>query len=585
MTENFRDFFMPFPFVKRLLGSWFIWCALYKGFSVWFSLPLWVILLGTAVTCVLVYRWQQQHPLKTAPDIFFCVGTTVFAVVLTYCYGGNHPYAFVLVVLTALGIALYPVLRSGKELIPPFSDHMAKWCCVVLSVIMLAVIATILCLRYCVFATPNFDFGLFCNMFYHMRETGLPMATSERNQLLSHFAVHISPIYYVLLPFYAVFPSPLTLQIGQAVIVASGILPLYALAKHFGLSGKSTVAVVFVYAACPALSAGCFYDLHENCFLTPLLLWLFWCYETGKHRLLFLPLILVLLTKEDAAVYIAIFAVYLFFSRKDKRLGILLFAIAAAYFTTAVALLQVFGQGAMFGRYAGLLKEAKEAGGFLPLLLRDPGYFLEQMVTAADKTAKPLFALLLLLPFGLLLWKTKTHSRLLLLLPLLLNLLTEYTYQYNIGYQYSFGVTAFLFYLWIQNISETSVKRRQNPLLFSVAAVCLLYVTVVMPRLELYARNAIQNHETYARMEAVLDTIPSEASVTASTFLVAHLAQRDIIYEELYHKTPDTEYVVLDNRKVYREQAEKYKEICLQNGYAVTHITQELIILQPTSKR
>jgi uncharacterized membrane protein len=576
---------MPFPFVKRLLGSWFIWCALYKGFSVWFALPLWVVVLGTGATCVVAYAWQKQTALRTADDIFFCAGTTVFAVALTYCYGGNHLYAFVLVVLTALGIALYPVLRSGKELTPQISERAVRLYCILLSVIMFAVIVAISCIRYRIFATPNFDFGLFCNMFHYMRETGLPLVTSERNQLLSHFAVHISPIYYVLLPFYTIFPSPITLQISQAVIVASGILPLYALAKHFGLSGKSTVAVVFVYAAHPALSAGCFYDLHENCFLTPLLLWLFWCYETGKHRLLFLPLILVLLTKEDAAVYIAIFAVYLFFSRKDRRMGAILFGIAAAYFTVAILLLQTFGQGAMFGRYAGLFKEAKEAGGFLQLLLRDPGYFLEQIVTAADKTAKPLFALLLLLPFGSLLWKTKTHSRLLLLLPLLLNLLTEYTYQYNIGYQYSFGVTAFLFYLWIQNISETSVKRRRNPLLFSMAAVCLLYVAVVMPRLESYARNAIQNHETYARMEAVLDTIPSDASVTASTFLVAHLAERDIIYEELYHKTPDTEYVVLDNRKVYRERAEKYKEICLQNGYAVTHITEELLILQPTSKR
>lgn len=584
MTKSVCDFFTPIPFAKRLLGSWFLWCALYKGFSAWFLLPLWLLVIGVAATCFATYQIQKRMASSTADDMIFCVGTAVFAVVLTYCYGGKSPYLFALLVLVALYFVLYPVLRLRTPLTPPFSKRMVTACSVVLGVVMFAGIAVTTCLRYRVFGAPNFDFGLFCNMFHHMRETGLPMVTSERNQLLSHFAVHISPIYYVLLPFYVVFPSPITLQIGQAAVVASGIIPLYLLTKRFALSGKTTVAVLFVYAAHPMLSAGCFYDLHENCFLAPLLLWLFWCYESGYHRWLFVPLILTLLVKEDAAVYVAMFAIYLFFCKKDKKRGPVLFAIAALYFTAAVLLLQTFGQGAMFGRYAGILREAKDAGSILHLLLRDPGYFLEQMVTASDTTAKPLFLLQLLLPFGLLLWKTKIHSRLLLLLPLLLNLLTEYGYQYNIGFQYNFGVTAFLFYLWIQNIAETPKKRLRNPLLFSVAAACLLYITAVIPRLEGYAKNAIVNYDEHNRMIAALETVPDDVSVTASTFLIAHLAERDIIYEDTYRKTPDTDYVVLDNRKAYREKAQTYKAVCLQEGYRVTLSTEEIIILQAESE-
>ncbi len=584
MTNTVYDFFRPLPFTKRLLGSWFLWCALYKGFSAWFLLPLWLVLMGVAVTCFAAYQIQKRTALPTADDVFFCSGTAVFAVVLTYCYGGKTPYTFAVLVLIALCLALYPVLRFRTPLTAPFSNRMVTVCGVALGAIMFAVIAVTTCLRYRVFGAPNFDFGLFCNMFHHMRETGLPMATSERNQLLSHFAVHISPIYYVLLPFYAVFPSPITLQIGQAAVVASGMIPLYLLTKRFALSNKTTLAVLFVYAAHPMLTAGCFYDLHENCFLAPLLLWLFWCYESGHYRWLFVPLTLTLLVKEDASVYVAMFAIYLFFCKKDKKRGLVLFLIAAVYFTAAVLLLQAFGQGAMFGRYAGILREAKEAGGILHLLLRDPGYFLEQMVTASDKTAKPLFLLQLLLPFGLLLWKVKIHSRLLLLLPLLLNLLTEYGYQYNVGFQYNFGVTAFLFYLWMQNIAETPKKRLRNPLLFSVAAVCLLYITAVIPRLEAYAKNAIVNYDEHNRMIAALETVPDDVSVTASTFLIARLARRDVIYEDTYRKEPDTEYVVLDNRKAYREKAQAYKEVCLKAGYHVTLSTDEIIILQTESK-
>ena len=73
--------------------------------------------------------------------------------------------------------------------------------------IILATVAGLVCfggiailgvLRYKTFASPNFDFGIWCNMFYNMKETGLAMVTCERDTLLSHFAVHVSPVYYLL---------------------------------------------------------------------------------------------------------------------------------------------------------------------------------------------------------------------------------------------------------------------------------------------------------------------------------------------------------------------------------------------------
>ena len=41
-------------------------------------------------------------------------------------------------------------------------------------------VGTLVVLRYFLFKTPNFDFGIFSQMFYYMKETGLPMTTTER---------------------------------------------------------------------------------------------------------------------------------------------------------------------------------------------------------------------------------------------------------------------------------------------------------------------------------------------------------------------------------------------------------------------
>ena len=56
--------------------------------------------------------------------------------------------------------------------------------------------------RVLTYRAPTYDLGIFSQMFHQMRTTGLPTTTLERDGLLSHFDVHVSPIYYLLLPFY-----------------------------------------------------------------------------------------------------------------------------------------------------------------------------------------------------------------------------------------------------------------------------------------------------------------------------------------------------------------------------------------------
>ena len=46
----------------------------------------------------------------------------------------------------------------------------------------------------------------------------------------------------------------------------------------------------------------------------------------------------------------------------------------------------------------------------------------------------------------------------------------------------------------------------------------------------------------------MLDTVPDDASVTCSTFLLPHLAEREVLYEDFYHPTVDTAYAVIDLR-------------------------------------
>ena len=79
-------------------------------------------------------------------------------------------------------------------------------------------------------------------------------------------------------------------------------------------------------------------------------------------------------------------------------------------------------------------------------------------------------------------------------------------------------------------------------------------------------------------VEAFLEeTVPDDASVAASTYLLPHLADRDEIYEVHYHKNkPDIEYVVLDARYTSHE---KFYEEYLEHGYTVVAELENCILV------
>lgn len=171
--------------------------------------------------------------------------------------------------------------------------------------------------RYSAYMAHNFDFGIFTQMFENMRTTGLPDTTVERNVLMSHFGVHFSPFYYVLLPFYAICPRPETLLVLQALFVAAGVVPVILICRRLGLSPTAQSACALIYIFFPALANGCLYDFHENKFLTVLIMWAlyFIVKENTIGTIVFCALTLTV--KEDAAIYIMAIALYIILSQKN----------------------------------------------------------------------------------------------------------------------------------------------------------------------------------------------------------------------------------------------------------------------------
>lgn len=146
---------------------------------------------------------------------------------------------------------VYVVLDSTNRFSLPQQRRLFFILAIVFGAAQAMFIALYTCARYNNYTSPNYDFGIFCNMFSSMVRDFTQTVSCERDAIIQHFAVHFSPIYYLMLPFYFVFRSPLTLQILQAVIVGSGVIPLYLIARRRKLSPALGAALCFAYALYP----------------------------------------------------------------------------------------------------------------------------------------------------------------------------------------------------------------------------------------------------------------------------------------------------------------------------------------------
>jgi len=118
---------------------------------------------------------------------------------------------------------------------------------------------------------------------------------------------------------------------------------------------------------------------------------------------------------------------------------------------------------------------------------------------------------------------------------------------------------------------------RRTLLSVAAAACCCIYVFSVIPKHNSYTLRWQTGKRTYQYMENILDTVPSDASINVSTFLLAHVADRETVYEVGYHgNKPDVDYVILDLRySSYQAALDAY----LGHGYTVFAEYPELILI------
>jgi uncharacterized membrane protein len=188
---------------------------------------------------------------------------------------------------------------------------------------------------------------------------------------------------------------------------------------------------------------------------------------------------------------------------------------------------------------------------------------------------------LTLLPLAGLPLLTRRYERLILLIPyILVNLMSDYQYQHDIFFQYTYGATACLFYLVTVNLSD--MKAEQLRLGILAVALCIsasCFGVQILPEATRYPENCKIYGAHYDKVRAALDIVPDDASVAATTYYTTYLSKRDTLYDIRYASKEhifSCEYIALGVKsthsyKPYAENGEQgyenFRDLILAEGY------------------
>jgi uncharacterized membrane protein len=245
-----------------------------------------------------------------------------------------------------------------------------------------------------------------------------------------------------------------------------------------------------------------------------------------------------------------IFGCYIMFSHGRRWIGASVAILGVVLFFVLMLVVVPHLRGGPYpfvGRYSYLGHSIPE---MLGTLLMHPLRVLQHVVTRA----KLEYTWRVFAPLGFLSFLSPAH--LILALPTFLqNVLSDYTAQYSIGFQYTAPLTPFVFVSAVFGLKNLLTHHAQfswcarwtrwvRPLPVAAILLTLMLVHFGESPASQLRRFAPSSHERLVRFD-LLPRIPATASVSAQDVLVPHLADRARITQ--FPVVHDAEYVVLDS--------------------------------------
>jgi uncharacterized membrane protein len=372
------------------------------------------------------------------------------------------------------------------------------------ALVLFAGYATISVSRHLRLQTTGYDLGIFeqaIRAYAHFRAPVSDLKGPGYNLLGDHF----HPILVTIAPFYRLFPSPITLLVAQALLLAVSAIPVTRMAVRQAGPVKGT-AIGLAYGLSWGLQQAVGFDFHEIAFAVPLIAFSLERLARDEWRPAVryaLPLVLV---KEDLAItVVAALGAYLVLHRQ-WRLG-----LAVMAYGVLSALLIVFV----------LIPALNPDGAYAYFCTVQGGSGQNPLIRFFTPEVKYGTVLMLLAPTAFLALRS----------PLLLLAVPTLTWRFwsikevywGIGDHYSAVLMPIVFIAFVDALGRLSLSRRGLDLALAVCVGFALIATAWLPFRQLAGPYGVSN------VRGILNQIPDGATVAASNRLVPQLTSRTTV--------------------------------------------------------
>ncbi|MFH8609492.1 DUF2079 domain-containing protein [Streptomyces sp. NPDC018029] len=400
--------------------------------------------------------------------------------------------------------------------------------------------------RYRRLETRSWDLGIFeqaVRAYAHLQVPVADLKGPGANILGDHF----SPVTALLAPAYRLFPSPVTLLVAQALLIAVSVVPVTRAATRL-LGRGPGLAVGVAYGLSWGVQRAVDFDFHEICFALPLIAFSLEALLRQRWRAALLWALPLVLVKEDLGATLAAIAVVVAIRCRRTDPKALRHALGVAAFgavATLVTLTLVIPAFNSVGAY-DYWDKVGDAGG--TGVLDGAGTKLRTLAW-------------LLIPTGLLALRSPL---LLVALPTLgWRFLSADDHYWGTDWHYSAVLMPVVLLAFADAVAAARRDRRPwlrryADLLPACAAAAALALTTSLPLAGVTESWTYEKSEQVTAVERVLDRVPDGATVEANIGPVSRLTSRARVFWVGAADPVVPQYIALDVRSGWTKDPVAY---------------------------
>jgi uncharacterized membrane protein len=395
-------------------------------------------------------------------------------------------------------------------------------------------------IHYLAFETSAADLGhmvqaIWTTMHGHVLE----MTTLPGHQR-SRLGFHVDPFLVLLVPLYWAWSNPVLLPVLQALVVASGALPVYWLArKHLG-SNRAGANFALAYLLYPATQFNAFTvssSFHPASIAVPLVLFAVWFLDEDRLVAFSVVALLAASTKEEIPLAVGCLGIWYAVRRRRVLFGTSVFVVGLSAtlfnFLYVIPHFSPTGIDPFAGRYTAV---GGTPEGMVRELFSDPLAFVHTVASGH----KAVFLGFLLVPF-LGLWLLEPLLFLGAVPELAISLLSSKSDQTSVAFHYTAGIVPFVVAASVFGCARLKGgSARLSLYALAGAAAVAVYSPLLLVKSDV---EALASPLTSVKAHAV-SLVPTGARVSASNKLEAHVSDGRYVYVFPYVRS--AQWIVVD---------------------------------------